>query len=105
MSLPVMSQYPKELWAKDGSPIRVKFVNGYRDDPNQLGEFCPESNTISVRKGLNKAERFKIFLHECVHAAEEDAGKVIPHKYVDWFEDHVGEFIVRNWDAFGELFR
>lgn len=92
--------YPRQLVIKDAL-WEVKFV---REIPNQgtsqvysyEGICDPSEKVILIRMGQTAKERLVTFVHECLHAFEEEYRIKLPHSVINKIQYPIAEFIMEN---------
>jgi|GEM_PF-2989098 len=97
--------FPREVHLRhDAAPWRIRFVLRIKPDvedgdhPDELidGLTLPDSRLILIRKGLKPFARLETFVHELVHAAEEDYGFEVPHWLVHKLEKPLAYLLWNN---------
>lgn len=88
--------YPKTLHI--GTEIyKVKFVRGFKDDPNCVGLCDSEKKEIYIKCGLGPEETLKTFIHETMHALFEFEHDIkTKHKWIYKAETAVYQFLRDN---------
>lgn len=83
--LPGPRKYPKHLTIR-GEHWEVKFARNLdkradasSDESPILGLCEPDTKTIWIKLGQSKIDTLKTFVHEIVHAIEDEHGFTIPH--------------------------
>ena len=89
--------FPRTVWVKD-EPWEIRFVRRLANDEGQqvAGLADPLDKTIYIRLGQTPIERLRTFVHEVMHAFEEEYGFSIPHSIVEALEDPIIFFILEN---------
>lgn len=84
--------YPKTVYIK-GKTYSVTF----EEELDLLGFMDPEDRRIVIRSGMNPRETLRTFIHECLHAIDEESGKTnLTHKQVYALEESIWEFLEDN---------
>jgi hypothetical protein len=97
MRLPNKNKYPKELHFNEET-YTVKFVARIPGGTKADKGLCDGStNTIFIRKSLDKSSMFRTFIHECIHAMEFEYEIPIPHPMVHQLEKAIGDFFMINF--------
>lgn len=73
----------------------IKFVAKF-DDLDTVGECCPESRTIRIKRGLDPQERLKTYIHEVLHSMEFEFDIKIKHKTIYALEEAIFDFFIKN---------
>lgn len=92
MIFPKQKAYPKVLHVR-GDTYKIRFVKGLKN----LGETDAGTMIIRIRAGMSRAETFKTFLHEALHAIEFSTPIKIKHKMVYELEDAIFSLILDNF--------
>lgn len=97
MRFPGVKSYPKEIIIRK-TPWQVKFVRRC-PDPTAEGLCDPGEKIIYIKLKQKPIDIFKTFLHECLHAIEDEYCLTLPHKgYVYKLEQSVVDFIFQNFE-------
>lgn len=96
-----MRDYPETIVINENI-WTVKFVRGPIEDEDGRGRdtvgLCdPSDQTIYIKMGQTPEERLKTFLHELLHAIENEYGIEIPHSLVHKLEDPFAKFLIDNY--------
>lgn len=98
MKLPKKRDYPKEVLVR-GNTWSVKFVRKFsycEDDEHILGECDPSEKIIRIRQGISPLQTWTTFIHELLHAFEEEYEFEVDHDHIEKFEVAIVEFMLSN---------
>lgn len=91
--------FPKDLLIGD-SIWRIKFVRHIRNWANDkrllVGLACPESQTLSIKTGQTVLDRLTAFVHEFVHALEDEYGFEVDHDVLNKLDVAVARALLDN---------
>lgn len=102
MKLLRMAQYPREIRipCRDGGTqvYAVRWVSKKsRKLPKDTIAHChPGDYVIRIKRGLGRAETFKSFIHEVLHAIEFEYPIKIKHKVIYELEDAIFRLLQLN---------
>ncbi len=97
MKLPAAKDYPKELHFNEET-YRIKFVPRVPGCSKSDKGLCDGStNTIYIRKSLDKSSMFRTFIHEVLHAMEFEYEMKVDHKIIHQLEKAIGDFLMVNF--------
>lgn len=96
MKLPPLSKYPR-LITIGGEPWRVEFVRQIKKSRQTLGLCEFSEKTIYIRRGQSRKETFATFVHECLHALEEEYNFELKHKHIYALEQGIVELLIENF--------
>jgi hypothetical protein len=93
-----LKDYPRQIQVGD-SLWSVKFKRDLGQTETRItwGLCCPAEQTIYIRLGQTQKERLKTFLHELLHAIEEEYGFEVPHQLIHRLEDPLARFLMDNY--------
>ena len=110
---PGMRDYPKFLKVR-GEDWEIKFFKSRVDDWDKEKEkeeledtlgLCDATNKIIyIKMGQSREDIFKTFVHELLHAVEEEYCITIPHRIVYKMEDVARDLLAQNRDFAASLF-
>lgn len=86
---PMLEDIPHQVRITSKVAYRVAWVHSF-EDPDKLGECCPNSKTITMLSGRPEKETRKTFVHEVAHAIAFEFG-------FDWTESRVQEIEAGVW--------
>lgn len=92
--LKIPKRYPSTL-IFNGEEYKIKFVKKF-SEKDTVGECDPSSREIRIKTGQTPKETYKTFLHECLHAIEEEFKVPLKHAVVYKLEDAFFRFLVEN---------
>lgn len=97
MKLPTIKQYPKELHFNEET-YKIKFVGRIPGGSKYDKGLCDgSSNTIYLRKSMDKSSMFRTLIHESIHAMEFEYEIKITHPVVHQLEKAIGDFLMVNF--------
>ena len=91
-SLPSKDKYPKILFIRN--EIYKILMNPKMKD---FGETNYEKKTITLKSAMSSRELFKTFIHEMLHALDEENGIGLTHKQVYKLETAIFELLIDNF--------
>lgn len=92
---PSFRYYPRTLLIKN-EVWEIKFVR--KMENNMVGLCDPGDKIIYIKMGQSRCDLFKTFIHEWMHALEEEYCIEVPHKVIYSFEDAIVESLIENID-------
>ena len=95
MRLPNIRKYPKVVHITPEVDYQVKFVR--KLDKKERGVCDPSDYTIKILLGMSPEETFKTFIHELIHACENEYNIKISHKAVYKLEAAIGNILIMNF--------
>ena len=101
MRAPRKSQYPAKIKVKD-IEYTVVFVDQIEGRDNLGLCYGDERKLILLKNNLDPHTRFKIFIHEVLHAIENEYGFELNHDHVYKLQDGLGDLLIQN--LVGEVF-
>ncbi len=93
MKLPNQRDYPREIMIR-GSIWKIKFVR--RLGPKFCGECDLAEKEILIAQKLKPAIRMETFIHEVLHAFEEEYKLRLPHKLIYALEKPLCNLLIEN---------
>lgn len=93
MKIPTQKQYPREIMIR-GSVWTIKFVRNL--GPHLCGECDLAEREIRIAQKLKPMLRLETFVHEVLHAFEEEYGLKIPHKMIYKLEKPLCNLLIEN---------
>ena len=95
MKTPTPKQYPKTVMIGE-SEWSVKFFRKKKGAANTSGLCDPSTKTIWLKQGQAHTELMSTYIHECIHAFEDEYDCKIPHKTVYMLENAIMNFLFAN---------
>lgn len=92
--LKIPKRYPKSL-IFNGEEYKIKFVKKFADE-NTVGECDYSEREIRIKKGQSPKETYKTFIHECLHAMEEEFKIPMKHEVIYKMEEAFFRFLIDN---------
>lgn len=86
---------PRTVAVSADIEYEVVWVDGFADAA-VLGECRPDVQQIALHKKLRGPELVKTFIHEVLHAIEDEHQIKISHKAIHQLEDGIFEVLARN---------
>lgn len=99
MMLPRKTQYPRHLIVGD-TEWKVKFCRVIDGDPNLLGLCDPSHNTLSIKLKQDRMQTLLTFIHETLHAMENEYDFHLGEEKVLKLERAIADFILVNSPIF-----
>lgn len=95
MNTPTPKQYPKEIVIGD-NVWSVKFFRKKKGHANTSGLCDPSTKTIWLKQGQTHTELMSTYIHEVLHAFEDEYNHPIPHKTIYALEQAIMNFLFAN---------
>jgi hypothetical protein len=100
MKLPGVRDYPNWIIVNN-DPWDLKFTKKSPDDlEDTLGLCHPGEKCLYIKLGQSRREILETFIHELLHAMEDEYEFNIPHKVVGELEKPLADFLIQNADLF-----
>jgi hypothetical protein len=97
MMIPKRRDYPREIQVND-EIYQIKFVRKIPGFTRDFVGLCDhEESTIYIRQGQDRLETFRTFIHEVLHAYQEQFGVKISHKAIYQLEVAIAHFLIVNF--------
>ena len=97
MKLPKRSQYPKEALVHNEC-YAISFVNKMSESPTGDAGECDEINKyIRINRKLSAGETFYTFIHELLHAADQEYKIKLTHRQIYKLEQAIGDYFLTNY--------
>lgn len=96
MKLPKVSEYPKEVFIK-GSVWKLFFKRCIDNNQDDLGLCDASEKELFIKLGQIPRERLATFIHELIHAFEEEYDFDLPHPIVYKLEKAIVAFLLDNF--------
>lgn len=113
MSFPGIRDYPKFINIR-GESWEIRFfknkIDNWEDGEDEdeidgtLGLCHFEDKIIYIKLGQDRENTFKTFVHEVLHAVEDEYCLQIPHRIIYKFEEVVSDLLKENMDLAASLF-
>lgn len=91
--------YPREVLVGD-SLWKVKFTRNIPARARKkalAGLACPQDQTLYISFGLSPFDRLVVFIHECIHANEDEHGFEIDHDMLNKLDKSLAQFLCDNF--------
>ena len=96
MEPPYQKDY-KKFYTIGDCEWEVKFVRNFPSRPSDTGQCDPGNYTIRIKAGESREEKFLTFIHEIIHAFEDEYNFELKHEHVYKLERAIADFIVQNF--------
>jgi hypothetical protein len=98
MKLPAKGKFPKELHVNEET-YSIKWVDKRPEWNNKrdCGLCDPQTCTIYLKRGMNKAKAFRTLIHEAIHAMEAEYDIDLPHTVVYQLEKAIADTLLMNF--------
>lgn len=96
MKLPKRTDYPKEALIHNET-YEIRFVNKMSEPPTGDDGECDEINKyIRINRNLSAGETFYTFVHELLHAADQEYKIKLTHRQIYKLEKAIGDYLLTN---------
>jgi len=95
MKTPTPKQYPKTIIVGE-TEWQIKFFRNKKGLKNTSGLCDPSTNIIWLKQGQSHTELMSTYIHEVIHAFEDEYDCKMPHKMVYMLENATMNFLFAN---------
>lgn len=87
----------KKEWHVGQETYSLKYVPSVLGEKNTLGLCDPNEKELQIKVGQTRSQLLRTFIHEIIHAIEDEYDFELDHAHVDKLERGIADFLMMNF--------